>query len=789
MREFCPSRCDGNWELPSFDAAKYAEKRHQYALIIPVINEGDRIRKQLEKICDDEFAIDVIIADGGSNDGSLDPNFIRKVNVTAVLTNTGPGKLSAQLRMAYAWCLCEGYKGVVTIDGNGKDGLEAVADMVAKLEEGYDYVQGSRYLPGGLAENTPLERTIANRGIHAPLLSLAGRHWFTDTTNGFRAYSARYLLDPRVQPFREVFQRYSLLFYLTVRAGQIGLKVAHIPVQRRYPANVEVPTKISGMVSKLKLLGDTVSAATGGFTPSGSAPAHPNWAWPFLLTIMVTLPFFLGALIYPNFSPDSWAYYELGQTVFTDFYRFQHFRSYWNFSPYSAAFPPLYPAAIAFLDEFTHAGARSGLLLAFFSFIVFALLSEQIGRRAFGAAWLGLAMAFALLLGQGLLGEMTGGRTIPLQLILFSLVLLGLLGAKRLDSIGAVSIGTASGLAILNRFDAILLPVFTAFALWRLTGRPTLVLWALGGAAVSVSPWVIYSLTTFGVFFATDNSAVVKALDPKAYVTDWWPMAQPMLSDDPAVWFTRIFGNLANFIQSLCSVITSRMSGVLASALTLLAGLQYLSRYDQRNYAREDSKNEGLKVVSLFSAIMFALLVPQILTGYFDVRYFTALFWSGFFTIFGRFIIRSQTLHQRTVFSRLVCYFITSAVLVYSSVLLTKSATTGQLDMGLWSHFNAPSDVSTLKRCLRSDPTGRVLVLGDNNFAARAGAVGGLRTMMEPGNMRDGRLGAGGNRSFVAFWDVGYVLVMNRVQKDFAKEGFDLAPVPGCTMMLLRVIR
>jgi hypothetical protein len=192
---------------------------------------------------------------------------MREVAVTAVLTKTGPGKLSAQLRMAYAWCLREGYGGIVTIDGNGKDGVEAVTNMVAKLDEGYDYVQGSRYLPGGSAVNTPLERTIANRWIHAPLLSLAGRHWFTDTTNGFRAYSARYLLDPRVQPFRDVFQRYELLFYLTVRAGQIGIKVAHVPVQRRYPADAEVPTKITGVGSKFLVLRQTLGAVLGRYSP------------------------------------------------------------------------------------------------------------------------------------------------------------------------------------------------------------------------------------------------------------------------------------------------------------------------------------------------------------------------------------------------------------------------------------------------------------------------------------------------------------------------------------------
>lgn len=258
---------DSTWELPSFDEAQYGEKRNEYALVIPVINEGNRIREQLQRIRDADLLVDVIVADGGSNDGSLDPDYMREVAVTAVLTKTGPGKLSAQLRMAYAWCLSKGYGGIVTMDGNGKDGVEAVTNMVAKLYEGFDYVQGSRYLPGGSAVNTPLERTIANRWIHAPLLSLAGRHWFTDTTNGFRAYSARYLLDHRVQPFRDVFQRYELLFYLTVRAGQIRMKVAQVAVQRSYPQNTAVPTKITGMSGKLAVLRQTFAAAAGCFKP------------------------------------------------------------------------------------------------------------------------------------------------------------------------------------------------------------------------------------------------------------------------------------------------------------------------------------------------------------------------------------------------------------------------------------------------------------------------------------------------------------------------------------------
>lgn len=265
---------ENTWELPSFDVVKYGLKRHEWALVIPVINEGQRFQEQLRRTTNAQLEVDVIVADGGSNDGSLESDFMREMNVTAVLTKTGPGKLSAQLRMAYAWCIQQGYKGIITIDGNGKDGVEAVGSMIKLLRDGYDYIQGSRYLSGGQAENTPLERTIGNRLIHAPLLSIAGRHWFTDTTNGFRAYSVKYLLDPRVCPFRDVFQRYELLFYLTVRAGQIGARIGHVPVVRRYPAHGKTPTKISSLSGKFELFKQTFSVAFGQFLPPSDPAGH-----------------------------------------------------------------------------------------------------------------------------------------------------------------------------------------------------------------------------------------------------------------------------------------------------------------------------------------------------------------------------------------------------------------------------------------------------------------------------------------------------------------------------------
>jgi glycosyltransferase involved in cell wall biosynthesis len=260
-------------EVPAHDLELLGPKAHRHALVIPVLNEGERIRGQLRNIAALRPRVDVVIADGGSADGSVAPDFLREVGVRALLTKRGPGRLSAQLRMAYAWCLDEGYHGIVTVDGNGKDGLDAIDRFVAKLEEGYDLIQGSRYLPGGAAINTPLDRKLAGRWLHAPLVSWAGGFRYTDTTNGFRGYSARFLEDPRVAPFRAVFSDYSLLFYLSLRAPQLGYRCTEIPVVRSYPASGATPTKIASWRARWSLLRELLDVVRGRFTPEPGAGA------------------------------------------------------------------------------------------------------------------------------------------------------------------------------------------------------------------------------------------------------------------------------------------------------------------------------------------------------------------------------------------------------------------------------------------------------------------------------------------------------------------------------------
>ena len=255
------------WQVPAFHAHEITKRSSEYCVCIPVINEGMRLISQLNRIAALELGVDVLIGDGGSRDGSNDPELLSRHGVRTVLVKTGPGKLSAQMRMLFAYAIEQGYAGMVLIDGNGKDGVEAIPQFLKALSNGFDYVQGSRYLPGGCEENTPLDRKLAGKLIHAPLISLAAGFSYTDTTNGFRAVSSRFLLDPRVKPFRDVFDTYNLHYYLSLKAPRLGYRVTELPVKRVYPADGPTPSKIGGLGGKLVILKLLLSTVMGRYDP------------------------------------------------------------------------------------------------------------------------------------------------------------------------------------------------------------------------------------------------------------------------------------------------------------------------------------------------------------------------------------------------------------------------------------------------------------------------------------------------------------------------------------------
>jgi len=208
---------------------------------ISVFNEGPKIQRVIEKFRQYDL-YDVLVVDDGSTDGAitrLAQDF--PVNVIRNESRRGAGFTT---RQTIQYALEKGYPYIIFVSGNDKDDPEDVLKFQQALRDGYDFVQGSRFLPGGRFGSMPMYRQIATRYIHPALFScLVGRR-ITDSTNGFRAIRTRFTKDPRMdidQPWLDEYELEPYLFYYAVK---LGYRVREVPVTKIYPPKAEGYTKM-----------------------------------------------------------------------------------------------------------------------------------------------------------------------------------------------------------------------------------------------------------------------------------------------------------------------------------------------------------------------------------------------------------------------------------------------------------------------------------------------------------------------------------------------------------------
>lgn len=195
-------------------------------------NEAEKISRVVERVhrADvDEF----IVFDDGSTDATPDAVRSRGFRVVSHPQRRGVG---AAIRSAIRLAQQEGFDVLVIMAGNDKDRPQEIPRLVDPIRKGEaDFVQGSRYLPGGDFGNMPFYRRIATQIVHPWLFSLAARRRITDSTNGFRAFRLSLFDDPRINIDQTWLAAYELEPYIFFKAIRLGYKVREAPVTKIYP--------------------------------------------------------------------------------------------------------------------------------------------------------------------------------------------------------------------------------------------------------------------------------------------------------------------------------------------------------------------------------------------------------------------------------------------------------------------------------------------------------------------------------------------------------------------------
>ena len=204
------------------------------AVILPAWNEAGKLRPTIERM--PKPLLDcVVVVDDGSTDTTAEEAEGAGAVVLRHAQNQGVG---AAIRTGIDWCTQHGYDltGIMAADNQDfPEELERLASAV--VDDGVDFVQGSRYVAGGRRLNQPLARTLMTRG-YSLFFSLCVLRWITDATNGYKLFRTDMCRNMNLN--QEWLDRYELEPYLLYQAVRSGRPFREVPVTKFYPPDRSV---------------------------------------------------------------------------------------------------------------------------------------------------------------------------------------------------------------------------------------------------------------------------------------------------------------------------------------------------------------------------------------------------------------------------------------------------------------------------------------------------------------------------------------------------------------------
>ena len=198
-------------------------------IVIPTFNERENINPLLKSIFSQKIAVDVLILDDNSPDGTKKvvlenkKKYKDKLHLINREIKEGLGKAYIE---GFKWALKKKYKKIIQMDADLSHPPEKLIDIFNELEL-YDYVIGSRYINGIRVLNWPLNRIILS--ICASwYVNLITRLPVKDPTAGFVGYNRTSLLSLNLDKI--MFVGYAFQIEMKFKLWKLGFNFKEIPI-------------------------------------------------------------------------------------------------------------------------------------------------------------------------------------------------------------------------------------------------------------------------------------------------------------------------------------------------------------------------------------------------------------------------------------------------------------------------------------------------------------------------------------------------------------------------------
>jgi len=242
-------------------------------LVIPTYNEADNIGKMIEYLNTKTFPalpkkwdMKILVVDGNSPDGTgkIVEEKAKKYPNTFLYKETSKDGLGAAYLKGFKYAM-EELKAdfIFEFDADFQHPPETIPSMLEAMDQGYDYVIGSRKIKGGAEpEGRNFMRTLMTEGgglLGRFILFFPFKHFWdvTDTTTGLKVTRVKGFIDKMDMSFSHLYSRkFGYKVQLLSETLNMGAKFKEVPLKFENrtsgQSKFEPDTSIEILVSCLK---------------------------------------------------------------------------------------------------------------------------------------------------------------------------------------------------------------------------------------------------------------------------------------------------------------------------------------------------------------------------------------------------------------------------------------------------------------------------------------------------------------------------------------------------------
>lgn len=210
------------------------DSAHSLLVILPAYNEEGKIGPLVRKFklkAQGGVVDEVLVVTDGNTDNTVAEARAAGATVIEFKQRKGVG---FAIRTGIEYALQEGFELCCVMGGDNQDEPDEIPRLLAKIDEGHDFVIGSRYMAGGSTTNQSLFRFLTTK-LYTLYVRLMTFQWITDGSNGFRLFRTE--ICRKIDLSNPALDGYDLEHYFLFHA-LTRFKWAEAPVTKNYHANM-----------------------------------------------------------------------------------------------------------------------------------------------------------------------------------------------------------------------------------------------------------------------------------------------------------------------------------------------------------------------------------------------------------------------------------------------------------------------------------------------------------------------------------------------------------------------